>query len=135
MALLRPATTVSPSRVIEHDSAARPRRPGTDSAYLRSDSFVLELDLRVTADQALAECRERGLVIQSERALAAYAGSHHWHLRIPGRTGTLELNEWGNRVWVKVHPMRDGGWATALAHELTALPGSELARRRPKEVP
>ena len=96
---------------------------------LRSDSFVLELDLKVTADQALAECRERGLVVQSERALAARPGSHHWHLRIPGRTGTLELNEWETRVWVKVHPMRDGGWATALAHELTALPESESSRR------
>jgi hypothetical protein len=90
---------------------------------------VLELDLRVTADRALAECRERGLVVQSERELSGRAGSHHWHLRIPGRAGTLELNEWQNRAWVKVHPLRDGGWATALAHELTALPESESPPR------
>jgi hypothetical protein len=96
---------------------------------LRSDSFVLELDLKVTADRALAECGERGLVVQSERAPDARAGGHHWHLRIPGRAGTLELNEWEDRVWVKVHPLRDGGWATALAHELTALPESESSRR------
>jgi hypothetical protein len=89
---------------------------------------VLKLDLKVTADQALAECRERGLVIRSERELAGRTGSHHWHLRIPGRAGTLELNEWQNRVWVQMHPMRDGGWATALAHELTALPRSESSR-------
>ena len=88
---------------------------------------VLRLDLNVKADQALAECRERGLVVQSERALAARPGSHHWHLRIPGRAGTLELNESGGRVWVKVHRMRDGGWATALAHDLTALPQSPLS--------
>jgi hypothetical protein len=75
---------------------------------------MLELDLKISADQALAECRERGLVVQSERALAARPGSHHWHPRIPGRTGTLELNEWHKRVWVKVHPNRDGGWARAL---------------------
>jgi hypothetical protein len=85
---------------------------------------VLEFDLKVTAGQALDECRERGLVVQSERSLAGRAGSHHWHLRIPGRAGTLELNEWEDRVWVKVHPMRDGGWAAALARELTALPES-----------
>ena len=93
------------------------------------NSFVLELDLKVTADQALAKCRERGLVVRSERALAARAGSHHWHLRVPGRAGALELNEWQNRVWVKVHPMRDGGLATALAYELAALPESESSRR------
>jgi hypothetical protein len=28
------------------------------------------------------------------------------------------LNEWQGHVWVKVHPLRDGGWASALAHEL-----------------
>jgi hypothetical protein len=81
---------------------------------------VLELDLRLTARQVLDECRRRGLVVRSERELAGRSGSHHWHLRIPGRPGTLELNEWQNRVWVKVHPLRDGDWATALAHELSA---------------
>jgi hypothetical protein len=81
---------------------------------------VLELDLQLTARHVLDECRRRGLVVRSERELAGRAGSHHWHLRIPGRPGTLELNEWGGRVWVKVHPLRDGGWATALAHELSA---------------
>ncbi len=41
----------------------------------------------------------------------------------------LELNAWQNRVWVKVHPLRDGGWATALAHELAAT--GSLKERRP----
>jgi hypothetical protein len=83
-------------------------------------SRVLELDLTLTAQQALNECQRRGLVVRSERELAGRAGSHHWHLRIPGRGGTLELNEWQSRVWVKVHPLRDGGWASAVAHELAA---------------
>jgi hypothetical protein len=84
---------------------------------------VLELDLDLTAEQALHECRLRGLVVRSERELAGRAGSHHWHLGMPGRQGTLELNEWQNRVSVKVHPLRDGGWASALAYELTARRG------------
>ena len=81
---------------------------------------MLELDLKLTGSQALQECFRRGLVIQSERELAGRAGSHHWHLRTPGQPGTLELNEWQGRVWVKVHPLRDGGWATALANELAS---------------
>jgi hypothetical protein len=80
---------------------------------------MLELDLRLTAGQALKECRRRGLDIRSERELAGRAGSRHWHLGVPGRPGTLELNEWKSRVWVKVHPLRDGGWASAMAHELS----------------
>lgn len=81
---------------------------------------MLELDVELTAGQVLDECRRRGLVVQSERGLAGRAGSRHWHLRIPGRPGTLELNEWRDRVWVKVHPLRDGGWASDLARELSA---------------
>jgi hypothetical protein len=80
---------------------------------------VLELDLTLTARQALEECFRHGLVVQSERELAGRAGSRHWHLRRPGRPGTLELNEWHDRVWVKVHPLRDGGRATAFATELS----------------
>lgn len=79
---------------------------------------MLELSLRLTAGQALDECRRRGLVVRSERELAGRTGSHHWHLHLPGRLGTLELSESQNRVWVKVHPLRDGGWAAALAKEL-----------------
>jgi hypothetical protein len=79
---------------------------------------MLELDLSVSARQALDECCNRGLVIRSERELAGRAGSRHWHLGIPGRPGTLELNERDGRTWVKVHPLRGGGWADDLAREL-----------------
>jgi hypothetical protein len=84
---------------------------------------MVELNLKLTAAQVLDECRRRGLVVRSERELAGRTGSHHWHLRMPGRPGTLELNEWQHQVWVKVHPLRDGGWATTLAYELSARQG------------
>jgi hypothetical protein len=82
---------------------------------------LLELDLGLTANQVLDECRRRGIAARSERELAGRPGSRHWHLAFPGRSGTLELNEWQGRVWVKVHPLRDGGWASTLAHELASL--------------
>lgn len=92
-------------------------------ADLPSEPAMLELYLKLSAAQVLDECRRRGLVVRSNRELAGRTGSHHWHLRIPGRPGTLELSEWQNRVWVKVHPLRDGGWASALAHELSEQRG------------
>ncbi len=79
---------------------------------------MLELDLTLTAEQALIECRRRGLDVTSERSLAGRDGSKHWHLHMPGRPGTLELNAWKDRVWVKVHPLRQGDWAPQLAREL-----------------
>lgn len=85
---------------------------------------VLELDLNLTAEEALDECHRRGLVVSGQRELAGLAGSSHWHLRIPGRAGTLELNECEHRVWVKVHPRRQGAWAVGLAQELAELPRS-----------
>jgi hypothetical protein len=81
---------------------------------------MLELALSLTSEQALAECQRRGLVVRSERELSHRPGSNHWHLGIPGRAGTLELDEWRGDVWVKVHPLRDGGWASDLAQELAA---------------
>jgi hypothetical protein len=99
----------------------------TSCRSLRSEPALLELNLKLTAAQVLEECRLRGLVVRSERELAGRIGSHHWHLRRQDRPGTLELNEWQNRVWVKVHPLRDGGWATALAYELWR---SEVNSRR-----
>jgi hypothetical protein len=80
---------------------------------------MLELELQLPAGQALDECRRRGLVVRSERELAGRTSSPQWHLRMPDRPGTLELSEWQNRVWAKVHRLRDGGWATALARELS----------------
>jgi hypothetical protein len=81
---------------------------------------MLELDLRLSADEALAECLCRGLVVASERPLAGRPGSRHWHLRMHDRPGTLELTEDDDRVTVKVHPRREGDWAPALARDLAA---------------
>jgi hypothetical protein len=91
----------------------------------RIEIAILELALTLTSEQVLAECERRGLVVASERELAGRAGSRHWHLRVPGRVGTLELNEWRGGVWVKVHPLREGGWATGLARELAKLRAPE----------
>jgi hypothetical protein len=54
---------------------------------------VLELELSLSADEALEACRRRGIVVRSERELACRAGGRHWHLHAPGRRGTLELSE------------------------------------------
>lgn len=84
---------------------------------------MLELPLHVTSEKALAQCQRRGIVVASERELARRPGSRHWHLRIPDRAGTLELNEWRGEVWVKVHPLREGGWVMDVARELAELSG------------
>jgi len=83
---------------------------------------MLELTVALSAEQVLRECARRGLAVRSERDLAACRGGRHWHLHIPGRPGTLELNDCRGQVSVKVHPLRDGGWASTLATELHALP-------------
>jgi hypothetical protein len=82
---------------------------------------LLELPLDMTAEEALALCQRHGVSVVSERELAGRSGSRHWHLRIPGRSGTLELNEWQGAVWVKVHPLREGEWAMDFARGLAEL--------------
>ncbi len=86
---------------------------------------VLELTVNLSAEDVLRECERRGLVVGSERPLGSCrGGGRHWHLRIPGRPGTLELSDCRGRVSLKVHPRRDGGWASALAAELHTASGS-----------
>jgi hypothetical protein len=82
---------------------------------------VLELDVALSAEQVLRECERRGLAVRSERDLGSCKGGRHWHLHIPGRPGTLELNDCAGMASVKVHPLRDGGWASSLAAELHAM--------------
>ena len=82
---------------------------------------MLELTVGLSAEQVLEECARRGLEVGIDRGLASCGGGRHWHLRVPGRAGTLELSECRERVWVKVQPRRDGGWASALAAELQAM--------------
>jgi hypothetical protein len=88
---------------------------------------VLELTVDLSAEQVLQECARRGLEVGIQRWLASCTGGPHWHLRIPGRAGTLELSECHGRVWVKVHPRRDGGRASTLAAELHEMSGSASA--------
>ena len=82
---------------------------------------MLELRIRLTATQALDECRRGGLAVTSERELAGKQGSKHWHMHMPGKAGTLELSEWDGQVWVKIHPRREGEWTRAFARKLAGL--------------
>jgi hypothetical protein len=83
---------------------------------------VLELSVNLNAEQVLQECERRGLVVRSERELGSGRGGRHWHLHLPGRPGTLEMNDCRGQVSLKVHPRRDGGWASTLAAEIHAMP-------------
>ena len=79
---------------------------------------MIRLDLPHGLEDAVAECLRLGLVVHSERELAGLPGSRHLHLRVPGRSGTIELSEADGRAWVQVHARRDGGWAGKLAEAL-----------------
>jgi hypothetical protein len=41
---------------------------------------------------------------------------------------TLELNRWQDRVWVKVHPLREGARAAELARESRDTASADVAR-------
>jgi hypothetical protein len=48
-------------------------------------------------------------------SLRSYPGCTHWHLKKPGSKGTLEATWWPQkeRLWLKVHPLREAGWIDA----------------------
>lgn len=94
---------------------------GSDSFFSRArrwfsdEDDMVQLLLPVSAEDALDECRQRGL---ADRELGRQ-GNRHWRVRMPGRPGHLELSELDGRAWVEVDTERDG-WANRIASELAA---------------
>lgn len=81
---------------------------------------MFEITVSWSAEELLAECAARGLVVKLDTVLRTKPGGRHWHLAYPKRPGTLEVTDTGRDVSLKVATNRDGGWATALAMELAA---------------
>lgn len=81
---------------------------------------MIDVPVQADLEQALEECRRRGLQVRSARELAGRSGSHHYHLGFPGRSGTLELSEWQGEVWFSVNERRDCGWVTEFAQAVAA---------------
>jgi len=81
---------------------------------------VTEVPVLANVQDALGECLRRGLVVRSERSLAGRPGSHHYHLGLPGKPGTLELSEWQGEVWFSVNERRDCGWVSDFARTTAA---------------
>lgn len=81
---------------------------------------MTEVPVLANVEDALGECLRRGLVVRSERSLAGRPGSHHYHLGLPGKPGTLELSEWQGEVWFSVNERRDCGWVSDFARTTAA---------------
>jgi hypothetical protein len=79
---------------------------------------VFKVTVTRTAEELLADCRERGLVIKLDTMVRTPPAGRHWHLGFPGLPGVLELTDTGAEVSLKVAANRDGGWATGLAQTL-----------------
>src|SRR2546429_358955 len=94
---------------------------------------MLELELELTAAQALDACRGMGL---SSKAGASSPAGREPSLA-PSDSGRrpARAERVAGKVWVKVHPLRDGGWASDFARELCALRrAASSARQRPKRI-
>jgi hypothetical protein len=55
-----------------------------------------------------------GLQISLRGTLKKFPGCTHWHAKIPGRPGTLELTLWPqqHRAWISIQSGRAAGWIT-----------------------
>jgi hypothetical protein len=84
---------------------------------------MIEVPVASTVERALDECLREGLTIRSQRELAGRPGSHHYHLGMPGKPGTLELSEWQGDVWFSVNERRDCGWVSEFAGKIAGALG------------
>lgn len=90
---------------------------------------MIDVPLQASVEATLEECLRRGLQIRSARELGGSAGSHHYHLCLPSRSGTLELSESQGQVWFSINERRDCGWVTDFARSVAAAVAPEPRRR------
>jgi hypothetical protein len=55
-----------------------------------------------------------GLHVSLRGTLKKFPGCTHWHAKIPGQPGTLELTLWPeqHRAWISIQSGRTAGWIT-----------------------
>jgi hypothetical protein len=78
---------------------------------------VLKVSVKRSAESLLGELERRGLVVKLD-TVDTKRNARHWHLGFDKQPGVLEITALGETCELKVAANRDGGWATALAHEL-----------------
>jgi hypothetical protein len=88
---------------------------------------TIDIPLRAGHDRAvLPGLIERAIaeagLLASRLALRSYPGATHWHLRLRGAKGTLELTYWpsSGRLRFAVHANRRAEWITPATQTLTA---------------
>ncbi len=65
------------------------------------------------AEQIIEQCcKVEGLPASLKVSLAKYPGCVHWHFKLDGQRGTLEITLWASRrrIWFSIHTGRTGDW-------------------------
>jgi hypothetical protein len=83
-----------------------------------------------TADAIEAVMIERGLQQTLKGGLHAYPGCVHWHFKMLGQTGTLEVTMWPTkqRVWLSVQSRRRVEWIERSLKKIARALQRELAK-------
>ena len=66
--------------------------------------------------------REVGIVAREAGPLKAYSGSMHWHCKMQGVSGTLEVTFWPRQgsLWLSVHSRREAPWVASAGRKIKA---------------
>jgi hypothetical protein len=90
-----------------------------------------ECDLSGAEDMIEKAAAERGLHIGMKGSLAAYPGCIHWHFKIQGQKGTLEITLYlkDRRIWAQVQDGRRADWIDAELPRLRHAIENKLRQR------
>lgn len=118
--LIRPATVrrrlLQPMGIVEvfHGCPHNHRAARTGRKRMREIEINLpEIDEPSAAVAKIdAAVESAALVIASKGTLKQYAGCTHWHVRSPGKSGTLEITYFPTkrRAWFKIQASRSAPW-------------------------
>jgi hypothetical protein len=63
---------------------------------------MVNLRLEADPDEVIASCERRGLAVRGESFLKSRGGGKHWHVGLPGRSGTIEITRAADGAELKV---------------------------------
>jgi len=92
------------------------------------------LDAAVVPEVVETVCAGANLHLTMKTTLKTYAGCLHWHFKLIGEPGMLEVTWWPSRseqtpsrLWLSVHGNRNAAWIVPLKPEIAAMIEARLA--------
>ena len=103
--------------------------------FLREIPLPSEVDPDAWEGLVARSCRSLGLTPSVRTTLRGRPGSIHWHFKMRGERGTLEVTLLSESITIAVHDNRRGPWTDGAVADVSAMIEAGLSPREGRAAP